>query len=54
MLYFIHNVLRGENIVNINKIHRKYWSAFFGYFNILDLINVQKLERIKIGLPICV
>ena len=32
----------------MNKIHRKYWSAFFGYFNILDLIYVRKMEHIKI------
>jgi len=24
MVYFIHSVLLGENIVNVNKIHHKY------------------------------
>jgi hypothetical protein len=37
----------GWNIVD--KMHRKYWSELFGYFSILDLINVRKMEHIKIS-----
>ena len=29
-------------------IYRKYWSAFFGYLSILDLINAPKIDHIKI------
>ena len=36
----------GENVVN--KIRHKYWSAHVGYLHILDLINVWKMEHIRI------
>ena len=31
----------------MNKIHNKNLNLFFGYLNIMDLINALKMEHIK-------
>ena len=38
---------RSKHVVQniVNKIHRKYWSSFVGYWHISYLINTRKIER---------